>query len=49
MLQFGGVEAVHLPDKPLHLAVGMFDGLHLGHQSVIDAAIHSARRSGGAS
>jgi riboflavin kinase/FMN adenylyltransferase len=31
----------------LHLAIGMFDGLHLGHQSVIEAALHSARRSGG--
>ncbi|HEY8994947.1 MAG TPA: riboflavin kinase, partial [Lacunisphaera sp.] len=47
MLQFGGVEVANLPGKPLHLAIGMFDGLHLGHQSVIEAAIHSARRSGG--
>jgi riboflavin kinase/FMN adenylyltransferase len=47
MLQFGGVEQATLPDRPLHLAIGMFDGLHLGHQSVIEAAIHSARRSGG--
>ena len=31
----------------LHLAIGMFDGVHLGHQTVIDAAIHSARRCGG--
>ncbi len=36
-----------LPAKPLHLAIGMFDGVHLGHQSVIESAIHSARRSGG--
>jgi riboflavin kinase/FMN adenylyltransferase len=47
MLQFGGVEVAQLPARPLHLAVGMFDGVHLGHQSVIEAAIHSARRSGG--
>jgi riboflavin kinase / FMN adenylyltransferase len=47
MLQFEGVEAVRLPERPLHLAIGMFDGLHLGHQSVIEAAIHSARRSDG--
>ncbi|MBI5382881.1 MAG: riboflavin biosynthesis protein RibF [Opitutae bacterium] len=26
----------------------MYDGVHLGHQSVIESAIHSARRSGGA-
>ncbi|RRJ99941.1 bifunctional riboflavin kinase/FMN adenylyltransferase [Opitutaceae bacterium TAV3] len=33
--------------RPLHLAIGMFDGVHLGHQAVIEAAVHSARRSGG--
>lgn len=47
MLQFGGIEATRLPAQPLHLAIGMFDALHLGHQSVIEAAIHSARRSSG--
>lgn len=47
MLQFDGVEVARLPARPLHLAIGMFDGVHLGHQSVIEAAIHSARRSGG--
>lgn len=36
-----------LPAKPLHLAIGMFDGVHLGHHAVIEAAVHSARRSGG--
>ncbi len=45
--QFDGLANVELPPRPLHLAIGMFDGLHLGHQSVIDAAVHSARRSGG--
>jgi riboflavin kinase/FMN adenylyltransferase len=45
--QFDGLERVILPARPLHLAIGMFDGVHLGHQSVIEAAIHSARRSGG--
>jgi riboflavin kinase/FMN adenylyltransferase len=32
---------------PLHLAIGMFDGVHLGHQAVIEAAMSSARQSGG--
>lgn len=32
----------------MHLAIGMFDGVHLGHQAVIKAAVQSARRSGGA-
>lgn len=31
----------------MHLAIGMFDGVHLGHHAVIEAAVHSARRSGG--
>jgi riboflavin kinase/FMN adenylyltransferase len=46
-LQFRGLATVRLPERPLHLAVGIFDGVHLGHQSVIEAAVHSARRSGG--
>ena len=33
--------------RPLHLAIGMFDGVHLGHRAVIEAAVRSARRSGG--
>lgn len=44
-----GVENARLPARPLHLAIGMFDGVHLGHRAVIDAAIQSARRSGGIS
>jgi riboflavin kinase/FMN adenylyltransferase len=47
LLQFDALERAILPAKPLHLAIGMFDGVHLGHRSVIDAAIQSARRSGG--
>jgi riboflavin kinase/FMN adenylyltransferase len=33
--------------RTLHLAIGMFDGVHLGHKAVIDSAVRSARRSGG--
>jgi riboflavin kinase/FMN adenylyltransferase len=36
-----------LKTRPLHLAIGMFDGVHLGHHAVIEAAVHSARRSAG--
>ena len=39
-------QAASLPG-PLHLAIGMFDGVHLGHQSVIEAAVHTAARAGG--
>lgn len=44
---FDGVERVALPPRPLHLAIGMFDGVHLGHRAVIESAVQSARRSGG--
>jgi len=30
----------------LHLAIGVFDGVHLGHKAVIESAVLSARRSG---
>src|ERR1700733_9130131 len=36
-----------LPARPLHLAIGMFDGVHLGHRAVIESAVQSARRTGG--
>ena len=39
--------ATDLPGRPLHLAIGMFDGVHLGHRAVIEAAVSSARRSRG--
>jgi len=42
------LQNVRLPRGPLHLAIGMFDGVHLGHQAVIEAALHSARSGGGA-
>jgi riboflavin kinase / FMN adenylyltransferase len=45
--QFFGLDRVALPARPLHLAIGMYDGVHLGHQAVIESAIHSARRAGG--
>ncbi|MEN9535541.1 MAG: hypothetical protein RIR37_814, partial [Verrucomicrobiota bacterium] len=34
-------------DQPLHLALGVFDGVHLGHRAVIGAAVEAARREGG--
>lgn len=47
MHQHTSVESARLPPGPLHLAIGMFDGVHLGHRAVIEAAVHSARRTGG--
>lgn len=45
--QFHNLDTVRLPGKPLHLAIGMFDGVHVGHQSVIDSAVRAARAAGG--
>jgi riboflavin kinase/FMN adenylyltransferase len=33
--------------QPLHLALGVFDGVHLGHQAVIAKAAEAAAREGG--
>jgi len=42
--QFPSLESVDFPKTtPLHLAVGMFDGLHLGHQAVIAKATTCAK------
>lgn len=43
----GEVEGRLRPDAPLHLAIGMFDGVHRGHRVVIDAAVRAARADGG--
>lgn len=39
--------AAELPLQPLHLAIGMFDGLHLGHRAVIEATVSAARSQAG--
>jgi riboflavin kinase / FMN adenylyltransferase len=44
---FAGLDQVTLGAVPVHLAIGMFDGVHLGHQAVLESAMHSARRAGG--
>lgn len=33
-------------DVPAHLAIGMFDGVHRGHQAVIEQAVEAARSDG---
>ncbi len=40
-------EAHALGSRPLHLAIGMFDGVHRGHRAVVGAAISAARQNGG--
>lgn len=44
--QIAGLENANLPARPLHLAIGMFDGVHLGHRAVVEAAVQSARGNG---
>lgn len=44
---FNTLERVDLPAAPVHLAIGMFDGVHRGHQAVIRSALAAARAEGG--
>ena len=46
-VQFEGLDNAALPAKPLHLAIGIFDGVHRGHRAVIAPAVDAARRAGG--
>lgn len=44
---FAGLREANLPQGSVHIAIGMFDGVHRGHQSVVEAAVETARRGGG--
>lgn len=41
-LQFQDLAGVQLPARPLELAIGMFDGVHLGHRAVVASAVAAA-------
>ena len=43
------IEELREIEGPIHLAIGVFDGVHLGHQAVIRQAVEAARTSGGSS
>ena len=47
MLRISRISELHELDGPLHLALGVFDGVHRGHQAVIGAAVEGAQKSGG--
>ncbi|MDQ2952495.1 MAG: bifunctional riboflavin kinase/FAD synthetase, partial [Chloroflexota bacterium] len=34
------------PTGPLHLAIGVFDGVHVGHQALVRAVAERARADG---
>ncbi|PKM76364.1 MAG: bifunctional riboflavin kinase/FAD synthetase [Firmicutes bacterium HGW-Firmicutes-15] len=42
-----GIENFHDKSKPIYLALGNFDGVHKGHQSLIQALIRKAKVNGG--
>ena len=48
MTRFSTIAELADVGNSLHLAMGVFDGLHLGHQAVIKAAVRGAEISGGA-
>jgi riboflavin kinase/FMN adenylyltransferase len=41
------LDELALLEEPLHLAMGVFDGVHAGHQAVIARAVQAAAREGG--
>jgi riboflavin kinase/FMN adenylyltransferase len=43
------IEELRSVEGPVHLAAGVFDGIHLGHQAVINRALEGAHLSGGSS
>ncbi|HVU35701.1 MAG TPA: riboflavin biosynthesis protein RibF [Opitutaceae bacterium] len=45
--QFSSIGSAELPPGPVHLAIGMFDGVHLGHRAVISPAVAAARQDAG--
>lgn len=48
-LQVSDFNALKECDKPIHLAIGVFDGVHLGHLAVIEPAVSSAKDNSGVS
>ena len=49
MLIFRTLDELALASQPLHLALGVFDGVHVGHREVIQRTIDEAAKSGGLS
>ena len=47
MIRFSTIAGLEEVQESLHLAMGVFDGVHLGHQAVIGAAVKGAGASGG--
>jgi riboflavin kinase/FMN adenylyltransferase len=41
------LEDLAAQNGPLHLALGVFDGVHVGHRAVIARAVDAAKADGG--
>lgn len=48
-MQVSDFNALKKCDKPIHLAIGVFDGVHLGHLAVIEPAVSTAKDNSGVS
>lgn len=49
MIIHGLNKLTETPDNEVHMAIGSFDGVHLGHQQLIDSAIEGAQNTNGVS
>lgn len=47
MKRLSSIEQLKDLEAPVHLALGVFDGVHLGHQAVIARAVGAVRQHGG--
>ncbi|MEP4076966.1 bifunctional riboflavin kinase/FAD synthetase [Haloferula sp.] len=47
MMRLDSIADLNGLNAPVHLALGVFDGVHLGHQEVIGRAVAAARKEGG--
>jgi len=47
LIRLNSLDELAIEKGPLHLALGVFDGVHLGHQAVIERAVRAAREDGG--
>ncbi|MDB9741603.1 FAD synthetase family protein, partial [Akkermansiaceae bacterium] len=47
MITIHQIEELETFSKPIHIALGVFDGVHIGHQAVIQTAIDYAAKSDG--
>ena len=46
-VQFGLPDATEPGGAPVHLTIGNFDGVHLGHRRILEALVAGARAAGG--